>query len=202
MGDIITIGRRFGSGGREVGKRLADELGFAYYDKQLLESVAEQTGLAVDYIEQYSEAGYTRNYPYAFGRAFVSYQQSPAEKIQLAQIDVIKQLADKGPCVIVGRCSDYFLSDSNPFNVFINASNMECRLKRCYDKVPADKGKSENQMKKEILSVDKTRAKYYEFSTGQKWGDMQNYHLCVDTSLFGIKNTVDVIKYAFLHKDD
>lgn len=197
MNTIITIGRQFGSGGREVGKRLADALEFAYYDEEIIKAVADESGLHPDYLSKYSEAKATRAYPFVFGRT-LSYQRPPslAEDVQILQMKIIKELATQGNSIFVGRCADYILREENPFKIFIYASDMNTRVQRCYDKVPADKDKSEKEMVKMILSVDKERSKYYEFRTSQKWSDMQNYNLCIDTSVVGVKGAVEIIVKA------
>ncbi len=196
MHKIITIGRHFSSGGREVGKKLADVLGYAYYDKELLNLVASETGLAVDYIEKYSESDITRSYAYMYGRSFASYKQTPVEKLQIAQNNAIKELAQKGPCIFVGRCADYVLHEENPLKVFVYSSNMKSRIQRCFDKVPEDKAKGEAKIKKQILEIDKQRARYYEFITCQKWANYENYNLCIDTSFFNVDKAVEIIKNA------
>ncbi len=195
MNRIITINRTFGSGGREVGKRLADSLKTAYYDKELLAKIAKETGLAEVYIKHYDESA-TRTFQFTFGRSIPFYRQSPTEKIQIAVAKIMKEVAEKGDAVFIGRCSNYILRDSSPFKIFIYASDMNFRVSRCFDKVPLDKDKGETNMIKEILTVDKKRAKYHELYTGQNCHDMENYNLCIDTSKFGIKGTVDIILKA------
>lgn len=193
---IITISRQFGSGGREVGKRLADSLKCAYYDDELLQTIAEETGFAAEYIERNDEAA-TRSYSYTFSRTFANYQQSPTDKIQLAQAKLIKQAAAAGDGVFIGRCSDFILRDMDPFKVFIFSSEMEARIERCYSKVPDDrKTKNVKEMKKMILAVDKERARYHEYYTGEKWDNIRKYNLCIDTSKIGIKKTVELIVSA------
>ncbi len=159
MNNIITINRQFGSGGREVGKRLADALHCVYYDKELLHAIVKETGLAKTSINLYDEHT-TRNYGYTFSRTFTTFQQSPSDKVQLAYTKIIKDVSKSGNAIIIGRCSDYILRDQKPFKVFIYASDMDYRIKRCYAKVPKDIGvKDEKQMMKEISNVDKERAK-------------------------------------------
>lgn len=196
MHKIITISRQFGSGGREIGRRLADTLTCAYYDKELLEAVANETGFDPDYINSFDET-ISQSYPYIFNRSFASYQQSPSEKIQLAYLKIIKDIAQKGNAVIIGRCAEYILKESKPFKVFIYASDINYRIERCYTKVPEDRVyKTETQMLKEIVAIDKERAKYYEYYSSKKWSDMTNYNLCIDTASVGIENAVKIIKSA------
>ncbi len=195
---IITISRQSSSGGREVGHKLAEALACPYYDKQLINQVAEQTGLSPEYIEQYSEAIASHNYPFSFGRAFITYNQTPSEQIQLAQLNLIKALAQKNPtAVIVGRAADYLLERNRTFRVFVYASDMDLRIARCYRQVPQDEEEvTPQQMQKQIARVDKQRAKYYEYYTGQKWGEPENYNLMVDTSVLGVEGAVQVILRA------
>ncbi len=196
MKKLITINRQFGSGGREVGKRLADALDCAYYDKELLNAIMEETGMVGSGINLYDEKA-TRNYGYTFGRTFTTFQQSPSDKLQIAVNKIIKQSAQKGDAVFIGRCSDYVLRELNPFKVFIYSSNMDFRVERCFEAVPEDRSsKGEKGMIKEILAVDKTRAKYHAHYTGLNCEDMKNYNLCVDTSEVGVKGAVEVILLA------
>ncbi len=199
MSNIITLSRQFGSGGREVAKRLADALDFAYYDGEFIDAVAEKTGLCKEFVEKYSERNLSRNYPFTFGRTFGTSIQSPTEQVHLEQFKLLEEFA-KSDCVIVGRGADYLLRAQNPFKIFIYASDMNFRIQRCYDKVPEDRSKGENAMRKQILEVDKDRSKYYDYITGQKWGEMVNYNLCIDTSVFGVKKTVETIVSAMRTK--
>lgn len=193
MNNIITISRSFGSGGREVAKRLADELNFAYFDKQLIDEIAKETGLSKSYIEEYSEGKVSLTYPIHIAQSFILPQQMPSDNLQIAQTNIIKRVGEKGNCIIVGRRADYILDEYNPLKVFIYSTNMDERIERCYKKVPEDRVKSPKEMKKQILSIDKTRSKYYNYYTDQNWGDMKNYNLCIDTSVIDIKKAVELI---------
>ncbi len=193
---IVTISRQFGSGGREVGKRLAEALGVAYYDKELMSMVSEETGFATEFIEKCSESVASTQFAYTFGRAFVRYQHHPEEQVQLAQLKVIRELDKTNGCVIVGRCADYLLKNDNPFKVFVYSSDMGYRVERCFDRVPEDREKGEKEMQKKITSIDKQRAKYYDYYTGKKWGEVENYNLCIDISKVGIKKAVELIVNA------
>ncbi len=196
MSKIITISRQFGSGGREIGRKLSEKLGYAYFDKELITAVAEQTGLSAEYVEIFSESHSVKNTPYLFGRTFITYQESPAEQIQIVQHKILNELAEKGDCVIIGRCADYILREQNPFKLFIYSSSMDAKLERCYAKVPAEKGTSNKQMIKQINEVDKKRSKYYEYYTSQKWAEVENYNLCIDTARFSIDKAIDIIVNA------
>ena len=195
MRKLITINRQFGSGGREVGKRLADELQIAYYDKELISKISNETGLCDDYISQYEETAISRYYPFTFGRTFAFEYSVPQNTIYIAQTKVIKKLAHMQDCVIIGRCANYILGDE-AFKVLIYSSDMDKRIDRCYDKVPADRDKSRDEMKKMINSVDKKRARYYDFYAGEKWLDINNYNLCIDTAKISIQDAVKLIAEA------
>jgi len=197
MRKIITINRQFGSGGREVGKRLADALQIAYYDKELISKIAVETHLAPNYIEKFEESVASRRYPITFGSSFSMSPLSPNDTIQIAQTKIIKELANIGDCVIVGRCADFILKEQDTLNIFIYSSDMNMRIQRCYDKSSADKETSKEQMRKEILAIDKQRGKYNSYYTGQDWQSMSNYNLCIDTSKFDIKKAVKLIVSAF-----
>ncbi len=194
---LITISRQFGSGGREVGKRVADALSYAYYDKEILYAISEETGLDVALIEAL-DSNTSRNFGYTFSRSFISYKQLPVSEVNMAKNDLLKKLAKKSSAVFIGGCSDYILRDQNPFKVYIYSSDMQYRVNRCFDKVPKDKELiDEKEMVKEILEIDKNRAKYYESHTRQKWANNENYDLCIDTSKVGIKGAVEIILKAF-----
>lgn len=195
MRKLITINRQFGSGGREIGKRLADELNIAYYDKELITKVVSETGLSADYITRFEETEASRYYPFTFGRTLTMSYDMPQSTVQTAQAKVIKYLSETQDCVIVGRCANHILKN-NAFKVFIYSSDMESRIQRCYDKVPDDKTKTKEEMKKNILAVDKNRSRYYEYYTGEKWIDLENYNLCIDTAKVSVKQAVKTIMTA------
>ena len=195
MNTVITVNRQFGSGGREVGKRLADALNIAYFDKEIISKIAEKTNLSPSFIEQYQEVSATHQYSFTFGRTFSMPVLTPNDTIQIEQTKIIKKLAEDQPCVIVGRCANDILRET-AFRVFIYSSDMEKRIQRCYDKVPADKNKSTAEMKKMILSIDKQRAKYNQYYTGEDWMNMSNYNLCIDTAKVDIKKAVSIIVMA------
>lgn len=196
MKNIITISRSFSSGGREVAKRLADELNFDYFDRELISEISNETGLCEKYIEKHSEFAVTRSYPLNMAQTFILPIQTPSDSIQIAQTKIIKSVANKGNCVIVGRRADYILREQNPFKVFIYSSDMDKRIERCYNKVPKDREKSQKEITKQILSVDKNRAKYYNYFTENNWGEMKNYNLCIDTSVIDVKKAVEIIIQA------
>ena len=188
MNKCITIGREFGSGGREIGLRLAKALNIPFYDKELVSMAAETGGFSAEFIENYDEK---MGSPLASlpGFSLFSYYQQPiTDQIFLAQCKVIQKLSTMGPCVIVGRCADDLLKDK-AINIFVYA-DMPSKIKR---KLAMDIGVSEQEMEKHILSVDKIRKKYYQHYTGKQWGDMKNHHLCLDTSHVGVEGSVETI---------
>lgn len=192
MKTIIAIGREYGSGGREIGEKLAKAFGIPFYDKELLAEAARESGIAEEaFIE--NDENHTRSFLYSLSIGGYGSGNLPFNhKLFLAQFDAIRALAAQGPCVIIGRCADYALEDNpNCFSVFIHAS-MESKIERAvnfYD-VPRDKAK------KVIQKTDKVRSNYYNFYSDRKWGDANNYHLTVDSSFFGIDGTVEIIKKA------
>lgn len=188
MNKVITIGREFGSGGREIGLKLAEKLEIPFYDKELISIAAKDNGFSPELLDAYDEKVCGAYFSGIFG----IYQQPLTDQIYLAQCKVIKQLADKGPCVIVGRCADHVL-EGESINVFVHA-DIGFRVKR---KNEMDTGVAPEKMKSHILSVDKQRKKYYEFYTGRKWGMSQHQHLCVDTTHVGVDGAARTI-YAYV----
>ncbi len=198
MGKIITIGREFGSGGREVGKKLAEELSFAYYDKELVEKLATETGLDSNYIERQSEQYSATAFPYVVGRTFLSLNTITSQmstSLHVAQNKLLKEIAQKENAVIIGRCADYILRDFDVLKVFVHASDSDYKIKR-YAEREEDKEKTVKEIEKEIRRVDKHRASYYQQISGQKWADMSNYNLCIDTSKVGVDGAVAIILAA------
>ena len=182
---IITVGREFGSGGRELGKRLAETLGLAYYDGEIVTAIARRSSLAEDYVNQVLEQRIRSYYPITIANTF-SVQQGDVvfgvtRSIYSAQTDIIRELAEKSGCVIVGRCADYILADKKPFRLFVYA-DMASRIARCRKNGEDGKTATDRELEKKIRAVDRSRAQYYRFYTGQTWGDKLNYDLCVNAS--------------------
>ena len=181
-GVIITISRQHGAGGREIGKKLAQKLGVPFYDKELTALAAQESGLAQEYIEKIEEKSSV---------LYDLYLSTEANQTAIkAQENVLKEISEKGSCVIVGRAADYVLKDYNPFKVFIYAPN-EFRQKR----IMANYGDSDDLAKVNMEKADKRRAKFYENITGQEWGDTKNYNLSIDSSI-GIEKSVQQIAMA------
>lgn len=192
---IITISREFGSGGRELGKRLADMLNVAYYDTEIITEIAKQTNLDENYVSTISEKG-VPSFNFHFGHTFGATINQTAMDVVIAQHKVVKELAKKGDCIIVGRCADRILRDQNPLRIFVYA-DMDSKIRRCREKNPEDNGLDDKQMMKKIKSIDNGRKKMHEFVSGGEWGDMKEYDLCVNTTDVSVKEIVSSIyEYA------
>lgn len=194
---VITIGREFGSGGHEVGVKLAERLGVKCYDKELLELAAKESGLCEELFASQDEKP-TNSFLYSLVMDTYSlgysntYMDMPINhKVFLAQFDTIKKLADKESCVIVGRCADYALED-NPYatSVWIKASLDERikRIKRIYEL-------SDSKAAELIQKTDKRRASYYNYYSSKKWGEAKSYDLCIDSGIVGIEGAIDLIMH-------
>lgn len=199
MNRIITIGREFGSGGREFGRRLAEELGIEYYDREIIEEISRRTELSADYVHHVIENRPHSLFPITVARSFNSIDHHTLRQLQdiyREQTKVIREMAAKSDCVIVGRCASYILKSHKPFRIFVHA-DIDSRVRRCMSHLEEHEKISERKMKKYILEVDKKRAKYYNFYTEQKWGDPRNYDLCINTTDVVIKDIVPVIAKLF-----
>ena len=180
---IITISREFGSGGRELGKRLADELGYAYYDKEIVTAVVEKHQLDENYVSYALEGGMFRNFPVHFGRTFSYSPALMANETHLFadQNKVLREFAAKGNCVVVGRASDVILREYKPFNLFVYA-DMPSKIKRCQERAQDDEHLSAKQMERQIKRIDADRKRYHGLLAEIPWGDRRGYHLCVNTT--------------------
>lgn len=186
---VITISRQFGSGGRTVGKELAAKLGIPCYDYELIEKIAEESGFAKEYIAERSE--YTAHGSW-FGSAFSDrdfYGHSNQDYLWSIQRKIILELAEKGPCIIVGRCADYILKDTaDCLRVFIHA-DMEKRAERIVQQY----GERTDSPQKRLKDKDKRRAAYYQFYTDTKWGDIRNYDISLNSGVLGIEKCVEIL---------
>lgn len=195
---IITISREFGSGGREIGEKLAMELGIPYYDKAIIDKTAKETGFCAEVIEK-EEQKVTSSLlfnlatnAYTFGNMVSHYTQSLPDQVFQAEAKVIKDLASEGSCVIVGRCADYILKNQFPcFNVFICA-DFEKRCERAVQKY----GISKDNVSDVIKKTDKARIRHNQFYGSQDWGDARNYDVTINSGTVGIDNAVQILKAA------
>ena len=190
---MITISREFGSGGRTIGRMVAEKLGIPFYDKELVEHVALESGFAPQYIEEHGEHSPSKSmFSYAFAHQTVPGVMnglSTADFLWNVQCSVILQLADKEPCVIVGRNADYILKDREDcLHVFIHADK-EARA----DRIVRLYGESEKKPMERINEKDKRRQVNYRHYTGRIWGEAHNYDICLDSSKLGIEKCVDII---------
>lgn len=193
--NIITISREFGSGGREVGKRLADALGYAYYDREILTAMAQSTEMEESYLEQILEQGATAaQYPVTFGRTFsqFSYFSNLSSTLMAQQTALIKKIAQKGNCVIVGRNANVILAEHNPLRIFVYAE-LESRIQRCRMRETESITRSDKVYEKQIKEVDKLRAKNHDLLCSYRWGDMRGYDLCLNTSYLDIKKLIPAV---------
>lgn len=187
MNKIVTISREFGSGGREIGKRLADELGFRYYDREIITEIAKETGMSEEYIQNISEKG-VYPYPFQFAKSFAIYSgvQSNQTEILVVQTKILKEIAEKGNCIIVGRGANAILKDYNTMNIFVYA-DMESKINRCHKKAKEDEKITDREIEKKITEIDNTRKNFHKIISNLEWGDKSNYHLCINTTNVEIK---------------
>lgn len=196
MNTIITIGRQFGSGGREIGEKVAEHFGIQCFDKELLTRAAKESGFCEEMIQNHDERP-TNSFlynlvmdTYSFGYNSSSFVDMPiSHKVFLAQFDTVKKIADEGPCIIVGRCADYALADyKNSLHLFI-LGDMDTKIKRISGKYNL----SEEKAKDMIIKKDKQRQSYYNYYSSKKWGQAESYDLCINSSVLGIDGTVKLI---------
>ena len=206
MNTIITIGRQFGSGGHQIGVELAKEYGIPCYDKELLEKAAKESGLSKELFESQDEKP-TGSFLFSLVMDTYSSTRFPSglyadmplnQKIFLAQFEAIKKIADQGPCVIIGRCADYALEyNPNCLSIFLHAA-LETRIKRISELFDISVAKAKDR----IIKTDKSRASYYNYYTSKKWGDLDSYNVSIDTGMYGINGTIEIIKKAVEVKEN
>jgi len=188
---IITIARQFGSGGRTIGRAVAEQLGIPCYDQELIEKMAEQSGLSREYIQNESEETSRSSWTaVAFSEVRSLDVPSNQDYLWAIQRRIILDLAEKESCVIVGRCGDAILegTDASLLKVFIHA-DFEARARRIVEKY----GETEVPTEKRLRDKDKRRALYYQFYTDREWGKTENYHVALDSGALGIEKCVDII---------
>ncbi len=201
---VITIGRQYGSGGHDIGLKLAEELGVPCYDKELLSRAAKDSGLCQELFENHDEKP-TNSFLYSLvmdtystGYSSSAFTEMPLNhKVFLAQFDTIKKIAKEGPCVMVGRCADYALADyTNVVNVFLHA-DLQSRIVRIARRHDLTNAKA----KELIIKTDKRRASYYNYYTSKKWGEAAGYDLCLDTGTLGIDGAIHMIREFVKYKE-
>ena len=190
---IITISREFGSGGRTIGKELAKKLGIPCYDQEIIDKIAEESGLAKEYIKERGEYTASRGWlgSALAGRDF--YGRSQQDELWSMQTRIILDLAEKGPCVIVGRCADHILRDkADCLTVFIHAS-----MAKRAERIVSVYGESGEAPEKRLHDKDKRRKAYYQMYTDTEWGVAKNYHVALDSGVLGIEKCVEIISSLY-----
>ncbi|MBQ9860548.1 MAG: cytidylate kinase-like family protein [Clostridia bacterium] len=187
---IIVISREYGSAGSRIGRMLADRLGIPYYDKNFVDKQVEDSGLSTDFMEKEEQKFISSLlFNLATGGYRHANNKDMSDQVYIAESNAIRQIAQQGPCVIVGRCADYILQDTHDvFSVFIHG-DMSSRVRRCVEEY----GKDPKRVEQFIRDKDRTRARHYEYYTDRTWGDCNNYHLTVNSGRFGLEKSVDLI---------
>ena len=197
MNRVITITRQYGSGGREIGKRLAEAYSLPFYDNEIISRAAKDTGFAeAAFARAEDKASNSLLYSIAMGMNVYSNQDigfsglSLDDRIFLAQSKVIRSVAEEGPCVIVGRCADYILKErENVVNLFVHAS-LDFRIKRAIEV----EGISKNKAAETVMKKDKSRANYYKYHSGERWDNVLNYDMAIRSDLGSMEDTVACVK--------
>ena len=192
---IITVSREFGSGGRELGKRLSDALHIPCYDNEIIAMIAKEHGFDENYVAQMSEKSIQSAYPLTIGHRFAMtphYATKQAIKIAVEQKNIIESLAKQGDCVIVGRAADVILAEYKPFNIFVYADKA-AKLQRCIERAPEDEKLTRAELERKMRNIDRNRASHRDLYADTKWGDCRNYHLCVNTTGKEIKTLIPAI---------
>lgn len=191
---IITISREFGSGGRELGKRLADALHMPCYDHEIIEMVARRAGLDEAYVAHVSERDIRMFYPTTIAHRLLSPHPAMQQPVSVAAAEqaLLKTLASEGDCVIVGRCADVVLCEHKPLNLFVYA-DAQSKLTRCQRRAEAGAQLTERELMRRMKQIDRERAAYRELFTESEWGRKEAYHLCVNTSGREIKALIPAL---------
>lgn len=191
MKSVITISREYGSGGRAIGKLVAEKLGYKFYDAEIIDEVVASSGVARDIVEKYDEyATHKNSFLYAIAiNAGADSRASVANRVHIAQSEVIKRIAEEGRCVIIGRGADYILRDRDDcLNVFIRA-DIKFRARRILDIY----GDDEKKVESKIDDKDTRRRVYYRSFTMREWGVVENYNIVLDSGAIGIEKCADII---------
>ena len=192
MARIITISREFGSGGRELGKRLAEALGIPCYDHQIIELIARENGFDERYVANISEKSIEAAYPLTIGHTFampiLPLMDQPI-RVAVAQRRILENFAKQGDCVIVGRCADVILKEYHPLRLFIYADK-EHKVRRCMERAPEGEGLSRREIERRIRDVERSRIQFREMYSDSRWGSRESYDLCINTSGCEVKELV------------
>lgn len=195
MKTIITISREFGSGGHSIGKLVAEKLGYQFYDSEIVNEVARRSGFAPEFIEEHGEYATARSsllFTLATANQNGLQALSMHDKLYIEQTRIIEELAEKGNCVIVGRCADYVLRERKDcLHVFIHA-DLDSRAKRIVERY----GETDKSPAKRLAEKDQKRKVYYRNYTGRTWGQAQNYDLCLNSGVLGVIHCADIIVAA------
>ena len=201
MNKIITISREFGSDGRELGRCLAQQLHFAYYDQEIIHEISHRTELSENYIQHITESRPSFVFPIHTGRSFLLLNNPVWQQNQLIfkeQCDIIREAAERSSCIIVGRCADYILRDRQPFRIFVYA-DMETKLHRCRQRESEEYTTlNDKELQRKIKEIDRSRSRYYEFFTEQKWSDRMNYDFCVNTTHTTVQELAPALAKLFI----
>ena len=192
---IITISREFGSGGRELGKRLADILGFNYYDREIITAIAQKQGLDENYVEKALDNHVWQSIPITYRHSFYSDTQYHYSQTHLIneQKRVIEAIAKQGEdCIIIGRNADVLLKDYNPFNIFVCAE-MQAKINRCKARAESGENLIEKQIARKIRQIEKNRRRIRDMISGDKWRDCGTYHMTVNTTDWCIKELAPAV---------
>ncbi len=190
---IIVISRQYGSGGSEIGRRLATELGIPYYDKVFFDKRVEDKGLSPAFMEEQEQKFVSSLlFSLATGGYHHSTDRTVADQVFIAENDALHEVARQGSCVVMGHCADYLLEEEyDVFSVFVHAP-LSQRVKRAVEEYDLDPKRAERTVK----DMDRSRARHYEYYTDRTWGDPNNYHLCVNSGRLGIEKAVQLIRQA------
>lgn len=192
---IVTISREFGSGGREIGKRLADELGFDYYDKEIISAIAKNENLDEQYVNETIHSSFTKNFQYTFNHSFfdpLSLNVTQA-RLLIEQKKIIEGIAKKGKdAIIVGRNADYILRGYKPFKLFVCASQAS-KIERCKERGEGSDNLSDKEIEKYINKIDRVRKETCAIVAGNTWGDRRHYNLIVNTTDADLKKLAELL---------
>ncbi len=195
MNRIITISREFGSGGRELGKRLAEALGVPCYDHEIIEMIARENGFDERYVANVSETSIEAADPLTIGHRFampaIPVMDQPI-RVAVAQRKILENFAEKGDCVIVGRCADVILKEYAPLRIFVCAS-LESKVARCMARAPEGEDLTRKELERRIRQVEKDRAQFREMYTDSRWGSKESYDLCINSSHREIKTLIPAL---------